>query len=105
MVLADPPRHLDRFVRHRIGATEVRHRAGGGVGEPVRQQVQELTELVGVEGVEAGGQVLDVELGHLAGQPVVEGVGQAAVHPGLAGPFLFSHFDGLEGMCLIRRPV
>ena len=46
----------------------------------------EFAELGGAHHAEATGQILYLETGHTAGQPVVERIGRAAVHAGLAGP-------------------
>lgn len=82
---ADSLLHVDGHVGYGVGAAEERHGGGGGVGESVGQKVQELAELLGAGGAEAGGEIQDAVAGHVAGQPVVEAVGQATVEIGLTG--------------------
>lgn len=78
-------------VSHRISTTEERHGAGGRVAEAVRQQVQELAELVCPHRAEARGKVVDLVAGHVAGQAVVERIGQPPVHAGLAAAVTGAH--------------
>src|SRR3546814_7691950 len=47
----------DGHVIHRVGTAKERHGAGGGIAEPVGQQVQEFAEAVGTDGAEAGGEI------------------------------------------------
>ena len=51
--VADALRDGDRHVGDRIGASKERHRAGGGVTEPIREQVQEFAKPVSADGAKA----------------------------------------------------
>ncbi len=83
MALADAPCRHDGHIGHRVGAAEKRHGAGGGVREPVGQQMNEFAELVGPRCAKAAGEVEHGVVGHPARQAVVQAVGQATAHTGL----------------------
>lgn len=105
MAFADALGGLDRDVGDRVGAAEERHGAGGGVAEAVRQQVQEFAELVRAYGAEAGGEVQYRVAGHAAGQPVVQGVGQATAHAGLAVPVAGSDHHIVAAVQLVEQAL
>lgn len=71
-------------IGNRVGASEECHGAGRWVAKSVRQQMQELAEASRAYRTEARSQVHYFEAGHMAGQPVVESIGKAAVNVGLA---------------------
>lgn len=74
---------MDRDIADRVAGAEEGHRDGGGVGEPVRQEIQEAFEALGAHHAEAGGQVENLVARDQGRESIVEAVGERAADAGL----------------------
>ncbi len=82
---ADARPRLDRLERDVVARLDERQRGRGRRREPVRQQVQELAQVLAARRPEAGRQVRDLPLGQVAREPVERGVAEPPRLRGLRG--------------------
>ena len=78
VAFAAAPPGPDRDVGHRKPGAEKGHRAGGGVGKAVGQQIEEFAKMASADGAKAGGEILNVVPGHPGGQAVVAVIGETS---------------------------